>query len=79
MEAMRNDGRLTSARARAEPRAGRVVEQGMADPRDTDPIDRNPRERGLERRSGGGAVSPWLMIGGIALLAVVAYAVFALL
>lgn len=51
----------------------------MADLRDTDPIDQSPRERGLERRSGGGAVSPWLIIGGIALLAVVVYAVSALL
>lgn len=51
----------------------------MADPRDTDPIDQTPRERGLERRSGGGAVSPWLLIGGVALLAVVVYAVSALL
>ncbi|MDI6624503.1 MAG: hypothetical protein QME55_07220 [Brevundimonas sp.] len=51
----------------------------MADPRDTDPIDQAPRERGMERRSSGGAVNPWLMIGGIALLAVVVYAVSALL
>lgn len=50
-----------------------------ADPQDTDPIDRDPRERGLERRSGGAALSPWLMIGGIALLAIVVYVVSALL
>lgn len=49
-----------------------------ADPQDTDPVDRDPRERGLERRSAGPALSPWLVIGGIALLAVVVYVVSAL-
>jgi len=32
---------------------------------DTDAVDQDPRERGLERRSGGPA--PWLVIAGIAL------------
>ncbi|MDY6924665.1 MAG: hypothetical protein SWI22_11985 [Pseudomonadota bacterium] len=49
-----------------------------ADLPDTDPADRDPREQGLERRSGGAALSPWLVIGGIALLAVVVYVVSAL-
>lgn len=50
----------------------------MADPHDTDPIDQDPRERGMERRSGGPALSPWLMIGAIALLAAAVYVVSAL-
>ncbi|MCK6104474.1 MULTISPECIES: hypothetical protein [unclassified Brevundimonas] len=51
-----------------------------ADPPNTDPADRDPHERDLMRRSGaGGAMSPWLIIGGIALLGVGAYVVFALL
>lgn len=50
----------------------------MADPRDTDPIDQSPRERGLERRSGGPALSPWLIIGAIVLLAAAVYTVSAL-
>ncbi len=51
-----------------------------ADPPNTDPADRDPHERDLMRRSGeGGAMSPWLIIGAIALLGVGAYVVFALL
>ena len=50
----------------------------MADPPDTDPVDQDPRERGLERRSGGPALSPWLIVGVIVLLAAAAYAVSAL-
>jgi hypothetical protein len=50
-----------------------------ADPPDTDPADRDPREAGLERRSGNGALSPWLIVGVIALLAVGAYVVSAVL
>lgn len=46
---------------------------------DTDPADRDPRERGLQRRSGNATVSPWLIIGVIALLAVGVYVVLALL
>lgn len=49
-----------------------------ADPPDTDPVDQDPRERGLQRRSGGRALGPWLVVGGIALLAAVAYAVSSL-
>lgn len=50
-----------------------------ADPQGTDPEDRDPRERGLMRRSGaGGAMSPWLIIGGIALIGVVVYVLSAL-
>ncbi|MDP3802285.1 hypothetical protein [Brevundimonas sp.] len=49
----------------------------MADPRNTDPEDRTPRERGLERRSGGAGVSPWLVIGAIPMLAAAAYVIFA--
>lgn len=50
----------------------------MADPPDTDPADKDPRERGLERRSKAPAVSPWLVIGVILLLGAVIYAVSAL-
>ncbi|WEK38827.1 MAG: hypothetical protein P0Y50_09725 [Candidatus Brevundimonas colombiensis] len=50
-----------------------------ADPPNTDPSDRDPHERDLMRRSGeGGAMSPWLIIGCIALLGLGAYIVFAL-
>jgi hypothetical protein len=49
----------------------------MADPPHTDPADQNPRERDLKRRSGGPAVSPWLAIGVIALIAAVAYVISA--
>lgn len=45
-----------------------------ADPRGTDPEDRDPRERGLSRRSAeGGAVSPWLVVGAIILLGLGVY------
>lgn len=50
-----------------------------ADPPDTDPIEQDPRERDLRRRSGGPALSPWLVVAAITLLAVGAYVVFALL
>ena len=50
-----------------------------ADPPGTDPDDRDPRERGLTRRSGaGGAMSPWLIIGGIALIGLAVYVLSAL-
>lgn len=51
----------------------------MADPRDTDPDDRDPRERELGRRGGGPAVSPWLMIGVIVLIAAAVYVISAVL
>jgi hypothetical protein len=51
----------------------------MADPLDTDPADKDPRERGLERRSNTPAVSPWLVIGVILLVAAAAYVLSALL
>lgn len=50
-----------------------------ADPLDTDPADQTPRETGLERRSSGSALSPWLVLGAIGLLAAVVYVVSALL
>ncbi|WP_200943631.1 hypothetical protein [Brevundimonas sp. Root1423] len=50
----------------------------MADPRDTDPDDQDPRERGLERRSAAPAVSPWLVIGAIILLGAVVYVLSAM-
>lgn len=50
----------------------------MADPPDADPVDQNPRERGLEQRSGAPPLSPWLVIFAIALLAAAAYAASAL-
>ena len=44
------------------------------DPAGTDPEDRTPRERDLQRRSGaGGAMSPWLLIFGVILLGVAVY------
>ena len=50
-----------------------------ADPPDTDPKDENPRERGLRERSDAPAVSPWVIVGGIAMLGVLVYVVSALL
>ena len=50
-----------------------------ADPLDTDPADQTPRESGLERRSSGSALSPWLFVGAIALLAAAVYVASALL
>jgi hypothetical protein len=50
-----------------------------ADPRDTDPKDQTPRERGLERRSDAPAVSPWLIIAAVVMLGGVVYVVSALL
>ncbi len=49
----------------------------MADPRDTDPDDQDPREHELERRSEGPAISPWLVIGSILLLGVAVYVISA--
>ncbi|MDQ1152883.1 hypothetical protein [Brevundimonas sp. SORGH_AS_0993] len=51
-----------------------------ADPPNTDPSDRDPHERDLARRAGaGGAMSPWLILGCIALLGLAAYVVSALI
>ena len=50
----------------------------MADPQDTDPIDKDPRERGLERRAGSPSVSPWLVVGVIVLLGAIVYVISAL-
>lgn len=51
-----------------------------ADPPGTDPEDRDPHERDLIRRSGeGGAMTPWMIIGGIVLLGLGVYVVSALL
>ena len=50
-----------------------------ADPRGADPQDRDPRECGLQRRSGDAALSPWLIIFGLILLGAVVYVVSALL
>jgi len=44
-----------------------------------DPDDRDPRETDLQRRSAGGAISPWLVIGLIAMLGVVVYVVSAMM
>ena len=51
----------------------------MADPRNTDPADQDPRERNLQRRSGGPSISPWLVIGVIALIALAVYVISAVL
>ena len=48
-----------------------------ADPRDTDPADQHPRERGLERRSGNPAVSPWVAVGLILILGALIYVISA--
>lgn len=50
-----------------------------ADPENTDPADRDPREERLRAGSGTAAVSPWLIIGVIALIAIGVYVVSALL
>lgn len=49
----------------------------MADPPDTDPVDQDPRERGLERRSDTPAVSPWVVIGAIVMLGALVYVISA--
>ncbi|WP_200939840.1 hypothetical protein [Brevundimonas sp. Root1279] len=49
-----------------------------ADPPNTDPEDKDPRERGLERRSGDPSLTPWLIVGGLVLLGAAAYAISAL-
>lgn len=51
----------------------------MADPRGTDPHDQNPRERDLERRSDAPAVSPWVVLGLIAMLGAAVYVVSAMM
>lgn len=50
----------------------------MADPPDTDPKDRTPDERGLEDRSDTPAVSPWILIGLIAMLGAAVYVISAM-
>ena len=47
----------------------------MADPRDTDPVDQEPPQPGLERRSGGTAVGPWVIILLILMLGAAVYVV----
>lgn len=49
-----------------------------ADPPGADPADQDPHERDLARRSGTPALGPWLILGVLALLALGAYALFAL-
>ena len=50
----------------------------MADPRDTDPDDRDPREYEMGRRSDGPAVSSWLVIGVILLVGAAVYVISAM-
>jgi hypothetical protein len=50
-----------------------------ADNPDTDPVDRNPREQDLSRRSRNPALSPWLVVIGLIILGAAVYAVSALL
>lgn len=50
-----------------------------AEPPDQDPVDADPRERGLQRRAGGPAVSPWVILVLILMAAALAYVAFALL
>jgi len=49
-----------------------------ADPPETDPIDQDPREKGLRRRSRTPAIGPWLAVVLVGLLALAAYAISAL-
>jgi hypothetical protein len=49
----------------------------MADPRNTDPDDRDPREREMGRRSDGPSVSLWLVLGMILLLGAAVYVISA--
>ena len=51
----------------------------MAYPPGTEPEDQDPRERDLSRRSNAPAVSPWLVIGVIALIGALVYVVSAML
>jgi hypothetical protein len=51
----------------------------MADPAGTEPEDQDPRERDLSRRSEAPAISPWLVIGLIALLGLGVYVISAML
>jgi hypothetical protein len=44
-----------------------------ADPPDTDPVDKDPRERGLQRRSRDPSITPWLAVGAIVLLGAIIY------
>ncbi|WP_168196792.1 hypothetical protein [Brevundimonas sp. M20] len=50
-----------------------------ADPPNTDPIDQDPGERELSRRTGSPEAGLWLVIGGLLMLGGVAYIVFALI
>lgn len=50
-----------------------------ADPPETDPADRTPRERELERRSAAPAITPWLVIAAVLLLGAAVYAASAYL
>lgn len=50
----------------------------MADPRDTDPAEQDPRESGLEKRSDAPAVSPWVIIGALVMLGAAVYVISAL-
>ena len=43
------------------------------DPLGTDPVDRDPREDDLSRRSKAPAISPWLVIGVVVLLGAFVY------
>ena len=49
-----------------------------AAPPGADPDDTDPRERGLERRSGDPSFRPWLVAGALLILGVAIYAIWAL-
>lgn len=51
----------------------------MADPRNTDPGDQDPRESEMGRRSDGASTSLWLVLGGIVLLGIAVYVISAVL
>ena len=50
-----------------------------ADPPDTDPNDRTPDERDLERRTGSSETTLWLVMGGLLMLGGVVYVLSALI
>jgi hypothetical protein len=51
----------------------------MADPSHTDPDDKSPRERDLQRRSGAPALGPWVALTLLLMLGAAVYVVSAML
>ena len=76
---MMGPSRLAAKGETCEFGAPTAEETVMADPSDADPEDRDPEEVEMQRRSDLPTLSPWLILGVIAMLAVGVYAVSALL